>query len=170
MRAFCRVFMPFNKVAHDGTTGKNGEKSMIGIECDFDGTLKEFLNNIPIYLYDWYISEEEIICEGNNVYLPEYIKGNNLEKYLLNQKNMILFMNLQAYPNGTGKSRLKTYRDFVCSPCQLILLVSDKTCWEVYAKSQKILGQIILNLTLSGYDNYTIKTVDSDCRSIMSVT
>ena len=34
---------------------------MIGIECDFDGTLKEFLNNIPTYLYDWYISEEEII-------------------------------------------------------------------------------------------------------------
>lgn len=142
---------------------------MIGIECDFKGTIEQFFEKIPLDIYDWYIFEDEIIFDNNNFHPPVCMDGNSLKKNLLHQDNMIVFINLQAYPKGVKPVKIRTYKDFIDCPCQFILLVSDRTYWEVYAKDQMILKQINANIKYFGCIDFSIKTIETDCRTVMSV-
>lgn len=130
---------------------------MIGIECDFEGTIEQFFDKISLDVYDWYVFEDEIIFDNNNYHPPVCMDGNGLQKHLLYQDNMIVFINLQAYPKNIEPVKLRTYKDFIDSPCQFILLVSDRVCWEVYAKDPMILNQIIVNVKHFGCANFSTK-------------
>lgn len=142
---------------------------MIGIECNFKGTLEQFFKKISLDNYDWYVFEDEIIFNNNNFHPPVCMDGNGLKNNLLHQDNMIVFINLQAYPKGFKPVKIRTYKDFVDSPCQFILLVSDKMCWEVYAKDSVMLDQIIVNVKRFGCTDFSVKTVETDGRTVMSV-
>lgn len=143
---------------------------MIGLECSYEGTLKELFFEIPIDSYYWLISEEEVICRNNSYYPPPRMNKEEFLERFIKQENIINFINLQAYLNNTDTTaKIRTYADFEASLCQLIVLISDRTCWEVYAKDNDLLLRLANNFKKFGCKDLTFKTKNSDIRTVLSV-
>lgn len=147
---------------------------MIGIECEYissyERILYDLLKNIKYDEYDWRFVQQEIYFDvDKNRKVPYILSGVDFEKMIKSEdKYYCFFVNLQAYPSHQEQAEIKTYSDFVKSKCELIVLLSDNSFIEVYAKSSFLLQQIIDNIESKNI-SYQIKTIDNDGRTSMYV-
>lgn len=145
---------------------------MRGIECmapsGYDAKLKHLLNNIPLTDYDWYISETEIIRDDKNQIWPLKMNGHELQNHL-EESNLVIFINMQAYPKGANTSELNVYEDFLNSTCEIIILIYDVRFVEIYVKDKSLIMKFIENMEKCGCTQITIKTDKDDTRTRLSV-
>lgn len=145
---------------------------MIGIELNkennYDRFINDLLNGIKFNEYKINILENEVMSEDiQNRFLNKYeildmIKGKDKSKYY------ILFINLQIFSGEEKNTEIRTYKDFLDSSCEFILLINDGSFVEMYFKNNKIKNIILNNLKDMNID-YIVKTKENDNRYIMSV-
>ena len=148
---------------------------MIGIEFEHESSYEKILYNLldGIYLtnYKWYTVQQEVIFEMDYTSKLEYcMPGSAFQNIIHDVGNYYIYqLNLQAYPKyEQTNDNIETYSDFIKSKCEMIILFSDNSCVEIYAKSTELLKIIIQNLKNKNMA-YEIKTLDTDHRRTMYI-
>lgn len=118
----------------------------------------------------WYIYENEVIHNNQQMELPACVSSAELIGLLFGETTVIVSLNIQAYEKDTYKpTRPQTYAGFVHSSCQAIILISDGDLLEIYAKDKNLLSSILKKY--AGNENYqiAIKKENKDDRTKLSV-
>lgn len=133
--------------------------------------LNEILKDISLDDYDFYISEDEVICNNGKVQMQIPKKGDgklfkNLAIYI---PYYVDFINLRAYKKGQENDQINNYTQFINSECQFIILIVDGQYLEIYSKSDNLILQFIKNAVQLKGEEIKIKTDYDDGRVRMSV-
>lgn len=133
--------------------------------------LNEILKAISLDDYDFYISEDEVICNNGKVQMQIPKKGDgklfkNLAIYI---PYYVDFINLRAYKKGQENDQINNYTQFINSECQFTILIVDGQYLEIYAKSDNLILQFIKNAVQLKGEEIKIKTDYDDGRVRMSV-
>lgn len=133
--------------------------------------LNEILKDISLDDYDFYISEDEVICNNGKVQMQIPKKGDgklfkNLAIYI---PYYVDFINLRAYKKGQENDQINNYTQFINSECQFTILIVDGQYLEIYAKSDNLILQFIKNAVQLKGEEIKIKTDYDDGRVRMSV-
>ena len=146
---------------------------MIGLEFEFienhNNLLMNIFENIDLKLYKLYFEQQEIVRKNTNKKLLTCMPG-DLFKHEITSNNIqqIVELNLRMYQNDKSNEQIDTYKDFLASSCELILLICDAKYVEVYIKDKQLQKQILENINVNKID-YTIKTLENDGRYEMYV-
>lgn len=138
----------------------------IELDVGYDDFINKLFHNIKWVNDEWYITESEII-DGkikDNLNLPYKSKGVQLLHMLCNKEYLLVFLNLQIYPQDANRAEIKTYDDFVNSNCKLVLLISDVKYIDIYVKDARTLLQLKENAESLSPDNLVILTSENDYR------
>ncbi|WP_213621512.1 DUF2691 family protein [Paenibacillus sp. J22TS3] len=126
--------------------------------------------------FDWYIGGEEsyLVNEGKLdglLFLRETIgmDGGHLKNIIENNEYYLIFQDLKAFPKGEAVAEVRTYKEYLDSACQLVLLVIDSSYIEVYCKDREALESLYLNARIRGYSNLDYITDDNDMRTRLTV-
>lgn len=139
-------------------------------ESDIVAPLKKLFNNINLDEYDWVVLENEIVRNNKDLYLPEEMDGTQFGELINNgQDDMIIFLNIQAYPKNSKHKEIPNFIDFVNSECEIIFLIVDLYEVEIYAKNKNLLFQFIENADQCSCTGIKIKTDIDDGRTRLSI-
>ena len=146
---------------------------MIGIEFEYKSTYELLLNdifrNIDFNKYEFSIKQKEVIYENELEYLKNEMDGNEFKIAINSMGNYFVnYINLQVFLNNSKKDTISNYDDFLKSDCELVLLVSDNSCIELYFKDNELKNKILNNIKKMKI-NYNIKTIHNDCRTIFEI-
>ena len=75
--------------------------------------------------------------------------------------NLVLYL----YPNSAIASAIRTYKEFLDSDCELVLLVYDMSYVEIYVKDSYLLEQLLNNVAQMPIVKLDIITEKTDLRS-----
>lgn len=146
---------------------------MIGVEFEYttdsEGILKDLFENIPTELYDWYIYEDEIFKNEDNLNISEFMTGKGFYEMITDVPYLCYFININAYKKGMIHSKLFTYDDFIKSNCEFVVLIADRRFVEIYAKNESVLLQFIENAKNMRGRDIIVKTKEKDARTKLSV-
>lgn len=133
--------------------------------------LNEILKDISLDDYDFYISEDEVICNNGKVQMQIPKKGDEklFENLAIHIPYYVDFINLRAYKKGQENDQINNYTQFINSECQFIILIVDGQYLEIYAKSDNLILQFIKNAVQLKGEEIKIKTDYDDGRVRMSV-
>ena len=133
--------------------------------------LNEILKDISLDNYDFYISEDEVICDNGKAQMQIPKKGDRklFENLAIYIPYYVDFINLRAYKKGQEEDQVNNYNEFVNSECQFIILIVDGQYLEIYAKSDNLILQFIKNAVQLKGEEIKIKTDYDDGRVRMSV-
>lgn len=147
---------------------------IIGIEFYFETfyekIIYDLLKNVDFKDFYWNVCEQEIYYENDeDKELPQFMKNEELEKEINGDSNYyVFFLNIRGYKKNIDLKQIESYRDFLESNCDLILLFVDNSYVEIYSKSDVILKQIIKNCEDKNI-KWHEKTPDNDGRTTMYV-
>lgn len=142
---------------------------MIGIEFLGYKSFGGLLDGFCIEEYDWYIYESEIIINQTRCDFNGYVHASELKKYLYDEKALIIFLNLQAFPKTVKAKKVLNYNDFISSSCAFVLLISDVSYVEIYARCDNDILKFAKNAKSVLATDVTIKTKENDGRYSFSV-
>jgi len=145
---------------------------MIGIEFkqhEVNKFLKCLFKNIDLSKYSFLFLEDELYDNENPDFREFGINDypDDFDEFL-ERNYYIIFLAMQVYLKGSNIGVINNYEDFLKSTCQLIVLIVDAECFEVYFKDLDLQNQIIKNIESLNID-YKIKTVDNDTRYSMHI-
>lgn len=146
---------------------------MIGLDIIYkksDRLLYDFFDDIHIENYEWKIDYEEILFDKNNSFFDSMIlDGHEFKKCISRMNYYIIFADIKAYLIGSKKDEVLTYNDYINSNCEMIFLCSDAHFIDFYCKNRKNLKKVYQNCVKNNYDSISIKTIENDTRTRMSV-
>lgn len=138
--------------------------------------LNEILSPFDITLYDWYVGgEESYFVNDDQLDEPLFpneefgLDGAILKRMIENTKQILIFVNIKAYPKGKVVEDISTFNDFLKSDCQLVLLVVDSAYVTIYCKDKNHIEELHKNAVNKGYDKVEYVTDDNDFRTRLSV-
>ena len=143
---------------------------MKGLEFNEYTSLCDLLHGAFIKDYDWYVFEDEIIVNQEQLKIEGFISDFDLIKILSDPQSVIISMNLQAFPRGVIASKVLTYSDFLLSQCAFVVLVTDAVSVEIYTKNDDDFLLFIKNAERCNGKNITVKTENEDPRRLFRLT
>lgn len=143
---------------------------MKGIEFSGCHSYTDLFKGIGMDDYDWYIYDDEIIVNQSQYKIEGAISSEALQTLFADSGNVILFMNLQAFPKGTTKKRVYDYEDYVSSDCAFVVLVTDASCFEIYTKTDADFLRFVKNAEDCQGKDITVKTENDDARTDFTIT
>ncbi|MFJ6268247.1 DUF2691 family protein [Lysinibacillus xylanilyticus] len=153
-------------------------KRGIGFEIpnEYGRFLWEVLTPFEITKFIWLSGgEESYLVEddelGKLLFTDEvnWIEGLSLKELLEDNRYYLIFVDLKAYSKEINPSLIETYRDFLNSDCELVLLVVDSVCVTIYCKDSEKLERLYDNAMIKGFENLQYITDKNDTRSKLSV-
>ena len=151
---------------------------MIGLAIRVKNEPGDFLNKIfhgiDFTKYIWEINEDDFIYSSNNKDMKRLFDGNIISgeeflKCISRDNYYMIFADIKAYPAGSTPVNIDTYKDYLESNCQIILLCADSTFVDFYSKDSDILNRVRKNCIDNRFERVTIITEDNDSRTRMSV-
>ena len=146
---------------------------MRGVEfkrtSDVEAPLSKLFNKINLEEYNWVVLENEIVRNNVNLDLPDVIYGEQFKEVLFGQNDMIIFLNIQAYPKNSNPAEIANYNDYLNSECEIVFLITDLYWVEVYAKNKNILYQFIENGDQCLCKDNKIRTDQQDGRTRFTI-
>lgn len=143
---------------------------MRGIEFSGCNSYTNLFKEICIDNYDWYIYDDEIIINHTQHKINGYISASELKKLISDPEVLIVFMNLQAFPNGAPAQKVYDYDDYISSFCSFVVLVTDASCVEIYTRTVSDCLSFLRSATYCQGRKITIKTADNDTRTNFMIT
>lgn len=143
---------------------------MRGIKFSGCNSYINLFRGISLDDYDWYIYDQEIIVNQLQQRIGGHISSEELRSLFTNTENLIIFMNLQAFPKGSTVKKISDYDGYVLSECSFVVLVTDVSCIEIYTKTDSDFLRFIKNAELSQGKDITIKTEIDDARTSFNIT
>lgn len=126
--------------------------------------LKDILKNIDLADYDFEINDDNEIWMENNkqLFVEEVIGGEDFNKLICQNPYYIIFANIHIYKTGSKISKIKTYKEFLDSECEIIILIIDSMNVCIYAKDEEKLDKIELNVKKNEFENIEYITDEND--------
>ena len=137
-----------------------------------ENLLYQILKPIDVKGYCWYNVEEQNEVWDENIedaFFKEnlYDGESFLQKITLN--HFIVFLKLQAYLEKGSFSNIDTYEEFQKSDCQMILLIYDCECVEIYSKDMTVLKSIYDQALLNNYTEVEFIDEKNFSRTTMNI-
>lgn len=126
-----------------------------------ENLLYQILKPIDVKEYCWYNVEEQNEVWDENIsdlFFKENVYDGETFSRQIASNNFIVFLKLQAYFEKGSFSNINTYEEFQKSNCQMILLIYDCECVEIYSKDQMMLKSIYDQAILNNYTE--VKFID----------
>ncbi len=126
--------------------------------------LKDILKNIDLADYDFEINDDNEIWVENNeqLFVEEIIDGEDFNKQISQNPYYIIFANIHIYKIGFKISKIKTYKEFLDSECEIIILIIDSINVCIYMKDKEKLDKIELNAKKNKFKNIEYITDEND--------
>lgn len=126
--------------------------------------LKDILKNIDLADYDFEINDDNEIWMENNeqLFVEDIIDGEDFNKRISQNPYYIIFANIHIYKTGSKISKIKTYKEFLDSECEIIILIIDSMNVCIYAKDKEKLDKIELNVKKNEFENIEYITDEND--------
>lgn len=138
----------------------------------YGSLLGEVLKPVDITTFNWRIGDGESYKVVNNQldedlfsFGKEVIEGSELKNLLENNKYYSIFADLKAYPKGEKCLNLESYKDFMKSACEFVLLVVDCSYTTIYCKNQDVIELLYKNAIEYGFENVNYLTDENDART-----
>lgn len=142
---------------------------MIGLDIKvkngYSNYLNEILNNIDLFNYVWEINTDDFLYFENGE-----LKENFFGADVLNEQEFIncisrdsyymIFADIKAFPLGSDRIEIKTFKDFFRSSCVMVILCTDSIFIEFYCKKKEILDKVYNNCLSNGFEEVKYKSFD----------
>lgn len=133
---------------------------MVGISfwipTNNEKSIRSIFDKIPIENYLWNLKEDDIynipcLKENQFLFTKKVIEGTEFKNKINNKKYLVNFCNLQAFTNLKEIRMIDSFKDYINSNCQLIILITDGRLVQVYSKHEVHLIQIQENAEKSKF-------------------
>ena len=117
--------------------------------------LRDILKDINLANYVFEINDDNEIWMENNkqLFVEEVIGGEDFNKLICQNPYYIIFANIHIYKTGSKISKIKTYKEFLDSECEIIILIIDSINICIYVKDKEKLDKIKLNAKKNEFKN-----------------
>ncbi|MFC0186739.1 DUF2691 family protein [Fictibacillus aquaticus] len=146
------------------------------IPNQYGSLLADILKPIDITKFNWHNTNEEahivIKRQLDKELFPEttnIMDGSALQNRITNNKYYVIFADLKAFPQGVRVHNIDTYKEFLDSECQLVLLIVDCVYTTIYCKNQEKLRLLYLNAQDNQFEDIQYITDENDERTRLSV-
>ncbi|MNW56917.1 hypothetical protein D3C74_346740 [compost metagenome] len=151
-----------------------------GISFEIPNQYGKFLGDIlepfETNKFNWHIGgEESYYIQSGTLGDPlfseevEAMSGELFEHIIENYEYYLIFQSVKAFPKEKRLVDVQTYKEFIDSDCQLVLLVVDTSYVTVYCKDNGMLDSLFHNAERRGYSNLEYITDENDTRTRLSV-
>jgi hypothetical protein len=144
-------------------------KNLIGLDIKVNNGYGDYLNkilkDINLFNYVWEINADDFLYSENGK-----LKGNFFGADVLNAEEFIncisrdsyymIFADIKAFPLGSERIEIKTFKDFIRSSCVMVILCTDSTFIEFYCKERAILDKVYSNCINNGFEKVEYKSSD----------
>jgi hypothetical protein len=128
---------------------------MIGLDItlskkNYKNLIHKILNGIDLLNYKWYIYEDQILYDENGeikqgIFNADVLSGEEFVKCISRRGYWFVFVDIKAYKIGNKSVVIETFKDFLSSDCELVILCIDSTYVSIYCKNRNILDIIYNN-------------------------
>jgi len=108
------------------------------------------LEEVNLFDYSW-----EIVYEDFMYYEYDGLKSEFFGKDVLNSKEFtkcisrdnyyMIFADIKAYPINSEHVEIGTFKDFLESSCEMVILCTDTSYIEFYCKNREVLDKVFNN-------------------------
>lgn len=134
--------------------------------------LFQILSCIKIEEYCWYNipSQSEVWdCSNNDNFLNEdYYKGESFLNRICSP-HFVLFLKLQGYFDTGNFFNINTYEEFCKSDCQILVLIYDCECVEIFSKDSIVTEAFYRNAVSKGFTDVSYITNENNGRTVMNI-
>ncbi len=135
-------------------------------------SLWKILSAIDVSKYFWYVIENQTEAWNssyeNDFFGQRCYDGQDFIK-CIQQDQHIVFLKIEAYLSPQTFQNIPSYRAFMKSDCQFVLLIYDCKYVELYIKDYAILNSVFNRVKSLGYYNANFITDLNDNRTEMNV-
>ena len=137
-----------------------------------DNIIFNILCCLNVESYYWFKISSQTEVWGEQIekdfFEKEFYKGDEFINIIKN-KHRIIFLKIQAYPKECDIKNIHTYKEFVDSNCDIIILVYDCEFVEIYSKNESTSILLFRRAKALGYKSCGYITDDNDSRTKMDV-
>ena len=148
-----------------------------GIRCSIPNKQGQYLGTIlaPIDVakYMWKVGNSEAYFVEQNHFTESFfsdddyehgIGGTDLRGKFLNYSYYTIFIDLQGYPSEEFVT-IKTYDDFLKSDCEIIILLTDCTYFDIYCKDPLLIEKMYNHVKAQQFEDLHYLTEENDGRT-----
>lgn len=151
---------------------------MIGIDIKvkngYSNYLNKILNGINLLNYVWKINADDFLYFENDELKEDFFGADVLNaeefiKCISRDSYYMIFSDIKAYPLGNERIEIKTFKDFLRSSCEMVILCTDSSFIEFYCKKRSILDRVYNNCITNGFEKVEYKSAaDVSERSLIA--
>ncbi len=137
-----------------------------------DNIIFNILCCLNVESYYWFKISSQTEVWGEQIekdfFEKEFYKGDGFINIIKN-KHRIIFLKIQAYSKECDIKNIHTYKEFVDSNCDIIILIYDCEFVEIYSKNESTSILLFRRAKALGYKSCGYITDDNDSRTKMDV-
>lgn len=140
---------------------------MIGLDFEvkneYNNYLNKILNGINLFNYVWELNDDDFIYSENGELKEDFfgadvLNAEEFTKCISRDSYYMIFADIKAYPIGSERIEIKTFKDFLISNCVMIILCTDSGFIEFYCKEKEILDNVYTNCINNGFEKVAYKS------------
>ncbi|MCO4850684.1 DUF2691 family protein [Bacillus vallismortis] len=137
--------------------------------------LWRILQPLDISNYMWLTSGESYFVIDGELdneelfYDDAIVEGTDFANRLETNQHYTIFVELQAFPFGKTVDQVETYEEFVDSDCELVLLLADSSCVEIYCKDRNVIEKLYSNALQDHFEEVQLITEENNTRTRLTV-
>ncbi|MEA4828105.1 MAG: DUF2691 family protein [Clostridium sp.] len=142
---------------------------MIGLDIKvkngYSNYLNKILDGINLFNYIWEINADDFLYSDNGEVKEDFFGADILNaegfiRCISRDSYYMIFADIKAYPLGSERAEIETFKDFLRSSCVMVILCTDSSFIEFYCKDRRILDQVYNNCINSGFEKVEYKSAD----------
>ena len=152
-----------------------------GIRCSIPNKQGQYFGNllapVDVAKYVWKVGNSEAYFVEQNHFTESVfsdddyecgIVGTDLRKKLQKHSYYTIFVDLQGYPSEKFLV-IKTYKDFLKSDCEIVILLTDCTYFDIYCKDPLLIEKMYNHAKAQQFEDLQYLTEENDGRTGMTL-
>jgi hypothetical protein len=133
------------------------------VKNEYNNYLNKILNGINLFNYVWELNDDDFIYAENGELKEDFFGADvlNAEEFtecISRDSYYMIFADIKAYPIGSERIEIKTFKDFLRSNCVMVILCTDSGFIEFYCKEKEILDKVYTNCINNGFEKVEYKS------------
>lgn len=150
-----------------------------GIRCRIPNEHGQSLGNalapVDFTKYEWKLGNSEAYFVEQNNFTASFfsvddyeqgIVGADLQKRLQEHSYYTIFVDLQGYPSEQFGT-ITTYEEFVKSDCEIVILLTDSSDFDIYCKNPLLIEKLYNNAKTQQFEGLHYLSEENDGRTAM---
>ncbi|MGY0374230.1 DUF2691 family protein [Clostridium sp. JNZ J1-5] len=142
---------------------------MIGLDIKvkngYSNYLNKILDGINLFNYVWEINADDFLYSDNSEVKESFFGADTLSaegfiRCISRDSYYMIFADIKAYPLGSERAEIETFKDFLRSSCVMVILCTDSSFIEFYCKDRITLDKVYNNCINSDFEKVEYKSAD----------